>query len=523
MKDTLRSEAAASPSVSRRDLLQAAAVSPLALGLTASGAAALLQVKADARRRPAALENTAGNWKPWLLPSPGALLPPAPRVGAVLRNELKELQTLQAGRNDLIRGLVAYWDAHAGVPAWSNLLLTKIRQNSVNPVVASRALALLHVAMADATIAAWNAKFRYRRLQPSLQSRVTSLSNTDPQLPSYVSEHAAVAGAASTVLNYLFPGQTVAVHGQQMTFTAAAAEASLSRLHAGANFRSDVEAGLALGQSVGALAVARAGADGSGVVWDTVGQPGRPGTSLPYWVPTPPAFQFPPLLPLAGTWKPWLMRSGSQFRRPAPPALQGVYPSPAFLAEVAEVQNTVNSLTPDQREIALFWADGGGTATPPGHWIEIAQAQFAGTLLSAPRAARALALVGAGVADSAITCWDNKYYWWVVRPITAIRALTSQTNFNSVVATPPFPSYTSGHSTFSGCSARVLDYLFPGGKALDAFGDSIPFNDAADQAAVSRLYGGIHYRSDNEEGLIGGRQVADLVIARAKGDGAPAP
>ena len=91
--------------------------------------------------------------------------------------------------------------------------------------------------------------------------------------------------------------------------------------------------------------------------------------------------------------------------------------------------------------------------------------------------------------------------------------------FLTPVVTPPFPSYTSGHSTFSGCAAKVLEHLFPNGLVEDAFGQNVPFEAAADQAAVSRLYGGIHYRSDNDDGLTCGRSVADLVIARLQRDG----
>jgi hypothetical protein len=131
-------------------------------------------------------------------------------------------------------------------------------------------------------------------------------------------------------------------------------------------------------------------------------------------------------------------------------------------------------------------------------------------------------LVAVGLAVSAIACWGCKYTYWVLRPVTAIRTLTGQPfydpDFLTPIVTPPFPAYTSGHATFSGCSAAVLEHLFPGGKVTDAFGQSVGFAAAADQAAVSRLYGGIHYRSDNEEGLRCGRSVASRVIRRAQGD-----
>jgi hypothetical protein len=155
----------------------------------------------------------------------------------------------------------------------------------------------------------------------------------------------------------------------------------------------------------------------------------------------------------------------------------------------------------------------------------MAAEQVVAAKLSTPRAARAFALVSVGLADSAIACWDCKYAYWVLRPITAIRTLAGQPfydpSFNTVIPTPPFPSYTSGHSTFSGCSAAVLEHLFPGGTVTDALGQRLGFAAAAEQAAQSRLYAGIHYRSDNEDGLACGRKVASLVIRRAQADGAP--
>jgi membrane-associated phospholipid phosphatase len=192
---------------------------------------------------------------------------------------------------------------------------------------------------------------------------------------------------------------------------------------------------------------------------------------------------------------------------------------------VNEVQQTVAHLTADQRTIARYWADNPGESfTPPGHWAQIATEQAVAANLSTPRAARALALVAVGLADSAIACWDCKYTCWVLRPITAIREIAGQPftdpEFLTPIVTPPFPSYPSGHSTFSGCAAAVLEHLFPGGRVTDALGQSIGFGAAAEQAAVSRLYGGIHYRSDNEAGLGCGRNVASLVIRHALNDGA---
>jgi PAP2 superfamily len=513
-------------SISRRRLLRLLTLCSLGLALPTAAMAKQVQFGFGIRI-PAKDEPTAGKWESWLVPSARGVRPAAPpsRDSSRTRTELRELLDLQAHRSDATRAIVQFWDAQGGLPRWSQILLDKIKQNKVNPVRASRALALFHTALADAAICAWDAKFAYNRPQPArLNSRIISLSQNDPQLPAYTSEHAAIGAAAATVLSYLFPAQTAIVHGQTMTFDAIANEAALSRLWAGANYRSDLETGIRLGQAVGWMAVSRGQSDGSSAVWDPITQPGRL-FGPQYWVPTLPASVFPPLEPMAPYWTPWLLESPSQFRPPVPPALQDPFPSPQFLAETNEVKQTVDSLTQDQRTIALYWADDpGATFTPPGHWAQIAAQQVAAAKLSTPRAARAMALVAVGLADSAIACWDCKYAYWVLRPITAIQTLAGQPfydpNFQTVITTPPFPSYISGHSTFSGCAATPLDYLFPGGKVTDALGQSVTFTQAADQAAASRLYAGIHYRSDNEQGLVCGRNVASLVIRRAQTDGA---
>lgn len=509
--------------ISRRRVLKLLGLAPAAVTAAAAGSRALA---APVRRLPfrtPALDPMAAGWQTWLVPSVSQLLPPRPGNIMPGLGEIRELLQLQAERGDTQLGIIQFWDHQGGAGAWTQALLENIQSKPLNPVLAARALALLHTAMADAAVASWAAKYRYGRFQPlHADKRLQPVSEVPAQLPGYPSEHAAIAVAASGVLDYLFPGGTATFHGQRMAFDDAAADAARSRMWAGVSTRTDMEAGLSLGQKVCELAVSRGETDGSGAVWDTTTQPGRL-TGPEHWVPTPPAFAFPPLLPLAGTWRPWLLSSGSQLRPGTPPALAGAFPSAQFLQEVQEVKDAVTNLTPDQRQIALFWADDPGlTFTPPGHWASIAGAQVAATDWSTPRAARAMGLVGTALADAAIACWDAKYAYWVLRPITAIRTLSGypfyDPSFNTVIATPNFPSYTSGHSTFSGAAADVLNYLIPGGRCADAFGHSISYREAADQAALSRLLGGIHYRSDNNEGLVCGQKVAQLAVQRARKD-----
>jgi membrane-associated phospholipid phosphatase len=174
--------------------------------------------------------------------------------------------------------------------------------------------------------------------------------------------------------------------------------------------------------------------------------------------------------------------------------------------EVAEVKSTVEHLTREQIAIAYKWADGVSTPTPPGHWNFIAQPYVAEAQFSEVRAARAFALLNMAMHDAAVACWDAKFTYFNPRPSQM------DPEIRTVVGLPNFPSYTSGHSTFSAAAAEVLSYLFPRGASS--------FNDQKDEAAVSRLYAGIHYRSDIEVGKDHGKRVGGYTVSFARIDGA---
>jgi hypothetical protein len=439
------------------------------------------------RRDPAA-------WRTWLLAS-GAELRPHPegtRPVAPTAAEIDELLGYQEQRTDAVAEIVARWGNGPAVLPWTGVALELIATHKVNPPRAARALALLHAALYDATVAALDAQAAYQRPAPAeAVAGLDPLDGAAARRTAFLSEHAVLAGAAAVVLTEVFPAEP----GDRLAYLAA--EAALSRLLAGAAFRSDVDAGLALGRAIGERAVTRARNDGSAAVWDGTRPEGEG-----VWVPTPPAFVDPPMEPLAGSWQTWVIPDVVA-ARPAPPPTYG---SPAWQAELAAIREAVARRTPAQEEAALSWAGGPGTVTPGGLWVEIARDLILRDELDLPHAARVLALTSVALHDAFVCCWDAKFAYWMARPITA------DLDLNVLFPTPPFPSYTSGHSTISAAAAGVLGHLFPA--------DEYALRDRAAEARDSRLWAGIHFPVDNEVGAASGAAVGRLVADYARHDGA---
>jgi membrane-associated phospholipid phosphatase len=180
--------------------------------------------------------------------------------------------------------------------------------------------------------------------------------------------------------------------------------------------------------------------------------------------------------------------------------------SEAFAAALAETRRFGEERTPEQLRIAEHWADGPGTATPPGRWNEIARRLIAKKGLSGLDGARVLAYLNMAMHDACVGAWDTKYAYWLIRPSQADDAIATP------VGLPNFPAYVSGHAAFSGAAAEVLAAFFPADKR--------ELRAMAEEAALSRVYGGIHYRFDGDDGLALGRDVATAVIERMRADGA---
>lgn len=236
-------------------------------------------------------------------------------------------------------------------------------------------------------------------------------------------------------------------------------------------------------RTVADLILARRSADGHNLPWT-----GSIPVGPEYWYPSWEEAR-PPQRPEWAAVTPWFLLTADQFR-PGPPPAPG---TPAFAEAIAEVRQIADTRSAAQLAQAGFWTDGPGTATPPGHWNAIACQAIEGSSFDERASVRCLAVLGAGLMDAGIATWDCKYTYWSIRPYQVDPAITTPTG------QPNFPSYVSGHSTFSGCASHILGSFFPAQAGH--------FQVLAEAAAESRLLGGIHYRFDNDTGLVLGRAV----------------
>ncbi len=368
-----------------------------------------------------------------------------------------------------------------------------------HPPYSCRALAYWSTAQYDAMISTWHYKYLYNR--PAAFNADGTIKTHLPtnDLPGYPSEGAVIAAVSKDVLTALFP--------LEKDFIAAkAAEHQSSLMWAGLSVTSDITAGDSLGRAVGKVFRMRAASDGMKfaqtpkVVSDSIRDAAEARFGW-HWVnqETPP--RPVGITPFFSKVKLWCVPNVEAVRPAGPPA-----PGSAdFQTAANELNDVLDNLTNDQRKIANFWSDGLGTYTPPGHWNRFACESIVKNKYNPLRAARVLAYLNMAEEDAGIACWDAKYYFHYPRPIQTMPG------FKTILGTPNFPSYTSGHSMFSAAAAAVLSHIFPA--------DAATFESYSQEAAMSRLYGGIHYRFDIEDGNSSGKAVAQYVINRLVLDG----
>ena len=416
----------------------------------------------------AQVEPDAGTWKTWFITSGKNYRLPAP---SSYKNEIAEVLEKQKKLDAGTMQLIIFWNAGAPGYRWQEMM------NKLWAVDTGRyailANMLLGTAIYDATIAAWDTKYAYKRPRPYTADNRIKVYAVKPESPSYPCEHSVAAGVAVTIFSKFFPklADSVSRMAQQLME---------SRIAAGVAFPSDTRAGFDLGKRIAEKEIEHTRDYVATAQWD--GKiPDKPGLWRGKFA----------MFPTAGQNKTVVLESASEFR-PGPP--------PDFAKEMEEMKNykqTFRSLSN-----AFYWAN--------QSWFmdNLPKKMFELNLhLNPPRAARINAVLNVASYDAFIACWDAKYTYWGIRP-----SQYDTTYRPAVLMTPPFPGYPSGHAAISGTMAEIYSYFFPAEKDL--------FHQKAKEAAESRFQAGIHFRTDNDVALELGKKVAIKVLERVKDDGA---
>ena len=288
------------------------------------------------------------------------------------------------------------------------------------------------------------------------------------------SVHSAISAASVATLSYLFPAEQPAL------------ETLLQQYLANARPQHEITGGEAAGRAAGNRVAAYGQTDRFFVPWT--------GT-----VPVGPGIWFSSVAPVGanfGNAKTFFLTTANQFR----PAPHPAFGSAAFLAALAEVRQISDTRTAEQDSLAKFWNFPGGTYTPAGYWNEEAGRLSVKYGLNERRSAELFAMMHMVGYDAIVASHEAKYTYWLLRPTMADPVI------KLAMGLPNFPSYPSNHAAISAGMADVLGSQFPA--------ERLRLRALADEAALSRVYGGIHYRFDGEAGLQLGRQIAQWALAR---------
>jgi membrane-associated phospholipid phosphatase len=398
-------------------------------------------------------------WKPFYAEIKLATIAPPPGVQQT-KDELKEILSLQPKLDTLLLRQIHFW--HAGPPSyvWSNVA------NNLSDTAAYwiRTEAYMQVAIYDALLAA-KAGNVYKRTAPyQLSAKVKNRGTVSDY--SYPCNHSVAAGAAATVLGYLFPAK-------KDSLMQVANQVADMRVAAGLQYRSDTKEGLKLGIAIAQQIIKRAMADGYDKFYTDTLPKGRM-----YYTGKPIKRELHKM-------KTWVLTSPSQFRSSPPPS---------------DIEKDMELIRAFKRTDEGKWKSYHWEFSNP--WGEVLSQKVLEYHLTPLEAAFAYALVGIANYDFMTAHWDGKYTYFRARPDQY------DTTFKAISPTPPSPSYPAGHGTSAYTNANVLSYLFPYDSAL--------FYQMAEEANNSRFEAGFHYPSDNEAGKILGEKIGKEIVKWGK-------
>lgn len=341
-------------------------------------------------------------------------------------------------------------DSSNPVVSWNKLATKLATQSNLPPTKLARAYSLLHVAMYDSILDA---------------------RNTNSTTP--ISASSLIVGSASKVLSFLFPNGTADINKLKNLQLLAAKES---------NNNNTYSKGLLLGDQVGQNIIKYAKNDGSDLPFT-----GHIPAGKCIWNGTN------PVTPMAGYWKTYILKSGAEIQPPAP-AICG---SNEDKLNVQDILQASHSRTPQQIAAVHRWGD----TLPPVIWNNILNQLINTNHLNIFDSARISAYMNIAMYDAFVSTWYTKYTYWTARPFQRIA------NFTTVIPTPNFPGYTSGHSTISAAAIKVLSDVFPDEQNY--------FNSLLTEASMSRFWAGIHFKEDIDNGMrvglaIGGKIVDDM-------------
>jgi membrane-associated phospholipid phosphatase len=411
------------------------------------------------------IQADAGNWKTYVINFNEVNINAVPGKEE-MQKELASIKEKMSKNDAKTLQRIKFWDAGSPAYRWNDMASALVTFRDFGTFLRTPT-AWMNIAIYDATVVAWKAKYNYQRKRPSQIDHLIKPLVDVPVTPSYPCEHTVTAAAAANVLAYFFPASADSI-------MKLAREAAESRVNAGVQFPSDVDAAWKLGEQVAMKVIEEAKKDGSDAKWT-----GSMNTDPKRWRGETPVGA------VVATYKPIVLKSGDQFRPPPPPD---------FANEMQEMKNFKQNL--QSMHTAIHWAN----LTGFDIWTQLTSQKIFENRLdkNVPLCAKIYTTLNVAVHDASIAIMDAKYAYWGIRPFQY------DTTFKPLLFTPPFPGYPSGHATASSTAATVLSYFFPA--------DAEFFRKTAKECADSRFYGGIHFQSDNKVGLEMGKALGEYVV-----------